>query len=141
MPSLRQRKLLFVALLAVVLVVLAYTLYSNYDWPVPEAAKQMKNPVPPSPEALAAARTVYRDKCANCHGDAGKGDGPEAASHYPSPPSFLDARRMQSRTDGALFYRISKGRRPMPSFERRLSEEQRWQLVLLVRQFAAAAGH
>ena len=135
----RQRKLFFVGLLAVMLVVLAYALYSNYDWPVPESAQKLVNPVAPSPAALAAARAVYRDKCADCHGESGKGDGPEAASHYPSPPSFLDAARMKSRSDGALFYRISKGRRPMPSFERRLSEEQRWELVLLVRSFAKAS--
>ena len=43
---------------------------------------------------------------------------------------------MNTVTDGALFYQISQGRKPMPAFKRRMTEDQRWQLVLLVRSFA-----
>jgi len=39
-------------------------------------------------------------------------------------------------TDGELFWKISEGRRPMPEFKKRLTEEQRWQLVNYVRTFA-----
>jgi len=140
MPTLRQRKMLFFALLAVSALVLVYALYTNYEWPVPEAAKKVKNPLQASAAGMASARAIYRDKCANCHGDTGKGDGPEAASHYPPPASFLDYHRMHATTDGELFYRITKGRRPMPAFESRLTEEQRWQLVLLVRAFEGTAA-
>jgi mono/diheme cytochrome c family protein len=45
---------------------------------------------------------------------------------------------MNSVTDGALFYQISQGRKPMPAFKRRMTEDQRWQLVLLIRSFALA---
>jgi mono/diheme cytochrome c family protein len=41
-------------------------------------------------------------------------------------------------TDGEIYYQITEGRKPMPSFKKRLTEEQRWQLVLLVRSFASA---
>jgi len=140
MLTLRQRKGLFLTLFATIVLVVACALYTNYDWPVPEAAKRMKNPVQPSAAVIASARAVYRDKCADCHGETGKGDGPKAASHHPSPPSFLDYGRMRSVTDGELFYRITKGRRPMPAFERRLSDEQRWQLVVLVRAFEATGA-
>jgi len=43
---------------------------------------------------------------------------------------------MEEMTDGEIFYKISEGRRPMPSFKKRLTEEQRWQLVNYVRTFA-----
>jgi mono/diheme cytochrome c family protein len=43
---------------------------------------------------------------------------------------------MNSVTDGEIFYQISQGRKPMPGFKKRLTEEQRWQLVLYVRSFA-----
>jgi hypothetical protein len=43
---------------------------------------------------------------------------------------------MGSLTDGALFYEVSEGRRPMPEFKTRMTEEQRWQLVLLMRSFS-----
>jgi len=36
---------------------------------------------------------------------------------------------MSTVTDGELFYKISEGHRPMPSFKKRFTEEQRWQLV------------
>jgi mono/diheme cytochrome c family protein len=136
--ALRLRKLLFACLLAVICVAILISVYQNKEWKVPEEAKLRQNPVQPSPAALAAARTTYLDKCTQCHGETGKGDGPDAAMYYPSPASFTDAKRMNSVTDGELFYEISQGRKPMPSFKKRLSEEQRWQLVLLVRSFAAS---
>ena len=54
----------------------------------------------------------------------------------PKPADFTDAQHMNTVTDGALFYQISQGRKPMPAFKRRMTEDQRWQLVLLVRSFA-----
>lgn len=136
--ALRLRKLVFAALLAVIFVVIAYAIYENRPWRIPEAARLRKNPIQSSPAALASARLIYLDKCANCHGQTGKGDGPDAASYYPSPASLADSRRMNARTDGEIFYQISQGRKPMPSFRHRLTEEQRWQLVLFVRSLSAA---
>ncbi len=133
--TLRLRKGIFAALLAVILVCIAVAIYQNREWKIPEEAKLRKNPIQPSPMAFAAARAIYLDKCAQCHGETGKGDGPDAAMYYPSPASLTDAKRMSADTDGALFYEISEGRKPMPSFKKRLTEEQRWQLVLLVRSF------
>jgi len=98
-----------------------------------------RNPLEPSASALAAGRSLYQDKCTQCHGQTGKGDGPDAASYYPSPTSLVDAHHMNSVTDGEIFYQISEGRKPMPAFKRKLTEEQRWQLVLHVRSFAPAA--
>jgi mono/diheme cytochrome c family protein len=57
----------------------------------------------------------------------------------PAPGNLTDAKHMSTRTDGELFYQISQGRKPMPSFKKRLTEEQRWQLVLLVRSFAESS--
>ncbi|HZV86707.1 MAG TPA: cytochrome c [Candidatus Binatus sp.] len=136
--TLRLRKLLFAALLAAIVTSIAVALYQNREWKVPEEAKRRQNPIQTSPAALAAARAIYLDKCVQCHGETGKGDGPDAAMYYPSPASLTDAKRMSAATDGELFYEISVGRKPMPAFKKRLTEEQRWQLVLLVRSFAAS---
>ncbi|MGB7285048.1 MAG: cytochrome c [Candidatus Acidiferrum sp.] len=138
--TLRLRKLLFGSLLALIGISIAIALYDNRPWSIPEAAKVRRNPIQPSPAALAAARSIYLDKCANCHGQTGKGDGPDAASYYPSPASLADAKRMNSETDGEIFYKISQGRKPMPAFKKRLTEEQRWQLVLFVRSLSAPAS-
>jgi len=134
----RLRKLLFAALLALILMCISVALYQNREWKIPEEAKSRKNPIESSSAALTAARTIYLDKCVQCHGETGKGDGTDAAMYYPAPASLTDAKRMNTATDGELFYEISEGRKPMPSFRKRLTEEQRWQLVLLVRSFAAS---
>ncbi len=44
---------------------------------------------------------------------------------------------MSAQSDGELFYKISEGRRPMPEFKTKLTEQQRWQLVLLMRSLAS----
>jgi len=136
MISLRQRKIVFASLLAIIVAAVAYSIYESQDWPVPETAKRVQNPIQSSAAGLASARAVYLDKCATCHGETGKGDGPEADSYYPHPASLAEASRMEGKSDGELFYRITNGRRPMPAFRKRLSDEQRWQLVLLIRTFA-----
>jgi len=96
----------------------------------------MKNPVKVTDAVLQAVRPVYRENCAQCHGESGRGDGREARSHSTLPPDFAELGRIANQEDGVLFYKISEGKRPMPSFRRRLTEEQRWELVWLVRSLA-----
>jgi mono/diheme cytochrome c family protein len=55
----------------------------------------------------------------------------------PAPADLTDAAQMSKVTDGEIYYQITQGRKPMPSFKNRLTENERWQLVLLVRSFAA----
>ena len=133
------RKLFLALILVTLCVVAVFAYYENKPWKVPEEAKLRPNPIYPSASALAAGRSIYMDKCVQCHGQTGKGDGPDAASYYPSPTSLVDAKHMNGVTDGEIFYQISEGRKPMPAFKRKLTEEQRWQLVLHVRSFAPAA--
>jgi len=138
--GLARRKALFLLLLLVIAAAIAYTIAQNRPWTVPEEAKRRANPVPASDAVLDAIRPVYRDKCASCHGDLGKGDGHDAKRYDPRPTDFSDTNQLRSITDGELFYKISEGHRPMPSFKKRLSEEQRWELVLLIRWFAASSS-
>jgi mono/diheme cytochrome c family protein len=140
-PNLKTRKLLFASLLALICVTLVYSvLRRDKPWVVPEEVKKLKNPLSASESTMKAAKRIYMDDCAQCHGERGKGDGPEAAMHDPPPSDISDARHMNSVTDGEIFYQISEGRKPMPSFKKRLTEDQRWGLVLLVRSFAAPSS-
>lgn len=139
--SLQLRKLLFVALLVLICAIVGYWLIQeNQPWVVPEEYKSLKNPLPASASNLNAARDIYVDECAQCHGERGQGDGPQARSHYPLPADLTDPKLRRSVTDGEIFYQISQGRRPMPSFKNRLTQNQRWQLVLLVRSFSQPAS-
>ena len=45
-------------------------------------------PPPEDPEAVAAA--IWAERCANCHGPEGRGDGPGGAALFPPPRSFHD---------------------------------------------------
>lgn len=135
--SILLRKLFFAALLVFIFVIVAYWLVQeNKPWVVPPEYKSLKNPLTPSQSNLSAARQVYADECAQCHGQHGAGDGPDARTHYPPPADLTDPKLLVNVTDGEIFYQISEGRRPMPSFKNRLTQDQRWQLVLLVRSFS-----
>ena len=136
--GLRIRKILFVCALGLICLAIVLAALHKTPWVVPEADKARKNPLAPSDANIAAAKPIYSEKCANCHGDIGKGDGSDAMMYDPGPADLTDAAKMSKVTDGEIFYQISEGRKPMPSFKKRLTEEQRWQLVLVVRSFAGA---
>jgi mono/diheme cytochrome c family protein len=140
----RNRKLpkaMFLLVLAIVAAAIIYSAVNNapWSWPVPEEAKQLKNPLQPTAAALKSAREGYADKCAHCHGDTGKGDGRDANRYDPAPTDLTDPKKTNAATDGELFYKISEGKKPMPVFKNKLTEDQRWQLVLLIRSFAESA--
>lgn len=104
-------------------------------WEAPARAARKKNPVPADDKSLAAGKEVYIKECASCHGEAGKGNGP-AAKDLTTPPGDLSSPKMTQQTDGALFWKITEGRKPMPTYEKMLSEEQRWQVINYVRTLA-----
>jgi mono/diheme cytochrome c family protein len=126
-----------VLVIAAALIIYSASHPTPWSWPVPEEAKQLKNPLLPSSVALDSAENIYQDKCANCHGDRGKGDGRDAARYDPQPADFTDFKRMAGISDGELFYKISEGKKPMPVFKTKLTEDERWELVLLIRSFTA----
>jgi mono/diheme cytochrome c family protein len=131
--------ILLVCVLALICVSIALAVFHKTPWVVPAAEKERKNPLSLTDANIAAAREVYGKKCSDCHGEKGKGDGSEAMMYDPAPSDLTDAARMNKLTDGEIFYQISEGRKPMPSFKKKLSEEQRWQLVLFVRSLTAPA--
>lgn len=114
--------------------------YALSDWSAPAQARQMPNPVEATPQTIAAGMNIYMDRCQNCHGEHGNGKGPRADKLSLQPSDFTDAEAMRRQTDGELFWKISEGHRPMPSFKKKLSEEQRWQLVDYIRTFSQGAG-
>jgi len=136
--KLRLRKVLFIALLALIALSIVLGVTHRGQWNIPEEAKRRQNPIQPSPQALDAARVLYRDHCERCHGKTGKGDGADATKFSTSPRDLTDGSPMSAQSDGELFYKISEGRRPMPEFKTKFTEEQRWQLVLLMRWLASA---
>src|ERR1700686_3893856 len=134
--KLRLRKVLFIALWTLIALSIVLGVAHRGQWNIPDEAKRRRNPIQPSPQALDAARVLYTDHCERCHGKSGKGDGSDATKFSTSPRDLTDSSRMSAQSDGELFYKISEGRRPMPEFKTKLTEEQRWRLVLLMRSMA-----
>ena len=103
-------------------------------WHAPQSAMDVKNPVKPTPEGLKAAQDLYQKNCVICHGKTGAANGTAAGSLPQKPANFTDAKMMQKATDGELFWKMSTGRAPMPSWQDRLSETERWELVNYLRR-------
>lgn len=137
-----MRRLSKPALAAVVLLLFAGLLYGHTKkpWPVPAAAKARKNPVAATAESLATGAKLFQRNCAVCHGETGDGKGPWQDILTTQPGNFTDASRMAEHTDGELFWKISTGREQMPAFEKKLSEQKRWQLVNYLRALARSKG-
>ncbi len=98
--------------------------------PAPSAAR--KNPVAPTQESMAAGQKIYSKTCAMCHGKSGDADGP-AVIELNIHPAKLSDPQLATESDGALFWKITTGKKPMPAFGKRISETNRWHLVNYIR--------
>lgn len=109
----------------------------DQSWEAPPAARARENPISSSPEVLEQGRELYQKNCLTCHGPTGRGDGP-AAPFIDRRPADLSSPALQQRlTDGEIFWKVTEGRKPMPTFRRKLTEEERWKLVHYVRSLRA----
>jgi len=102
-------------------------------WQAPASAKAVRNPVKPTAAVLKDGGELYQKNCVICHGKAGASNGPAAGSLPQKPADFTDRQMMKNATDGELFWKITTGRVPMPSWQDRLSETERWELVFYLR--------
>jgi mono/diheme cytochrome c family protein len=131
-------KLLFALVIALIFLSIGLAALHKTPWQVPADEKLRKNPLAVSDANYNAAKPIYNEYCSNCHGDSGKGDGSDAMMYDPAPSDLTDASHMNKLSDGEIYYQITQGKKPMPSFRNKLTEEQRWQLVILVRSFSGA---
>ena len=107
-----------------------------------EAAVQIAEPQSPNAATLRAGKQIYKQmKCAKCHGESGKGNGPSADELKDDnglpmvPRDFTDPRQFIGPSDPKGIYRTfttGLDGTPMPSFADFLDEQQRWQLVWYV---------
>jgi copper resistance protein D len=95
--------------------------------------------VPYNALSIASGLHLYGEHCAVCHGAEGYGDGPAAAALRPRPAD-LTAKHTADHTAGDLFWWLTHGKQgtAMPGFQDRLSEEERWDLINVVRILSAS---
>src|SRR5215471_7764326 len=127
----RTAAAIFTVLIASAAVVLSEE-QSKQKWSAPPAEAQKKNPVVASESSLAAGQKIYSKTCATCHGKTGDADGP-AVIELNIHPAKLSDPKLATEPDGALFWKITTGKKPMPTYGKRLSETDRWNLVNYVR--------
>ena len=105
----------------------------NKPWNVPEKSKAAKNPVKSNDETLASGKALYNKHCKSCHGPKGLGDGPKS-KELETPCGDFSTKEFQSQTDGELFYKTKEGRDDMPSFKKKISDDDEiWAIVNFVR--------
>jgi mono/diheme cytochrome c family protein len=95
---------------------------------------------------VANGRRVYYQNCFYCHGDLLEGAGLFAHALDPIPTNFQDAGNLPQLQESFLFWRIAKGGpglpaeggpwdSAMPAWEKFLSEEEMWDVVLFLYDF------
>jgi mono/diheme cytochrome c family protein len=104
-------------------------------FPSPASADAYVNPLKGNADATAEGKKVYTQYCVPCHGAKGKGDG-IAAPGLSKPPADHTSDFVQKQTDGAIFWIITQGNNPMPTYKTALTDVQRWQLVNYIRTLA-----
>jgi mono/diheme cytochrome c family protein len=106
------------------------------DYKITQEDIDRKNPARATPEGLASARKIYGFDCAMCHGNQGEGKGDLVESMKLTMRDWREPASLEGKTDGEIFYIITKGKGKMPGENDRLPETMRWNLVNLVRHFA-----
>lgn len=91
-----------------------------------------------SKEIIEEGRDLYQFNCANCHGNGGKGDGPDGSEIM---PDFSRQESMAGKSDEEIFIAISNGFSPgMPAFTEKLTENVRWSIAAYIRSLSLVSG-
>jgi mono/diheme cytochrome c family protein len=114
--------------------------FSANTWELPDDADKTKNPVAATEESITKGKDLYFGKAGNCvfcHGDLGSGNDANMPRLRRKPADLTNKEHMTAMTDGEVFWKISKGITGiMPAGEKRMSEEERWNVVNYVRTLA-----
>ena len=103
----------------------------------PPPSAPVRNPVKPTAESQARAKTLYRIDCALCHGDNGNGKTDLATSMELALGDWTDPKTLAGREDWELFniIRVGKGKMP-PESKGRATDSEVWNLVIYIRTFS-----
>jgi mono/diheme cytochrome c family protein len=101
---------------------------------VARRAPDRKNPLPASVENLRGGLAHFRENCVICHGAPGVDPGEIGQGLNPGAPD-LTLPRVQSRTDGQLFFIVDEGIKMtgMPAFGPTHKENEIWKIVAFLR--------
>ena len=104
------------------------------NWKAPKIANKLKNPLKGNFAMVKKGKELFEINCVTCHGEKGLGNGVAASGLVPKPAN-LTSKKVQEQSDGAIYYKITKGKNAMLSWKYSLTSKQRWQLVNYIREF------
>ena len=116
---------------SLLLIVLISLRLSAQVWVVPAENELRKRPFAFDDASRKAGSEIYNASCKSCHGEPGKNN---PIPLVPPPPDFASV-KMQSNSDGALQFKVTIGRGPMPSFKNTLSATDVWRVISYARSF------
>lgn len=101
---------------------------------IPASARNLRNPLLPTPDALREGRDHFADHCASCHANDGSGKTEVGQSLYPKTPDMRQP-QTQKLSDGEIFYIIRNGVRltGMPAWGGEHDADENWKLVYFIR--------
>jgi cytochrome c5 len=103
----------------------------------PAQAASMKNPVKPTADSQAKAKSLYAIDCSMCHGDNGNGKTDLATSMSLTMDDWSDSKTLANRQDGDLFNIIRNGKDKMPpEGDGRAPDTEVWNLIIYIRSFS-----
>ena len=107
-----------------------------------QATVKAHNPLKPTPENLAHGKEMFDNDCAPCHGENADGNGPVAhlqRAHGIQPKNLVTG-VTKSLPDGYIYGYIRDGGFHMPAYADAMDSDERWDVVMYLRQLEAQAS-
>jgi len=104
-----------------------------------QATIKAHNPLKPTAKNIAHGKELYDNTCMPCHGATGHGDGPVAhlLHAHGFDPKNLVTGVTKNLPDGYIYGYIRDGGIHMPSYGDAMNSDERWDVVMYVRQLEA----
>ena len=104
----------------------------GYQFLVNAEPKDLKNPLPSTPQTVAQGKLAYSYFCIHCHGPKADGNGTVGQSFAPLPSNLAEG-DVQEQSDGELFAKILLGFGRHPMLYTTVSEKDTWAIVNYIR--------
>lgn len=114
--------------------------YEKTDQDLARAGRELSNPLQPTEANLQRGKELFTRMCQQCHGEKGDGQGFLYTSKlYIYPPGVLTSEQTRNRPDGEIYHVITVGRNVMGAHGAMVRPEDRWKIVLYVRELEKAS--
>lgn len=105
------------------------------------AGRELKNPLAPTQANFNRGKVVFERVCATCHGREGDNNGSQLVARGAFAPTLLVSPVVRTMPDGRLFQVATfGGPTKMQGYGDLLSREDRWRVVLYIRELQKAGS-